>query len=109
MANNAYQRGLRSELPLYNETDSNVAYLKSGYVIPSELNEAISAQLSKEDNKTPDPFGHCANCVCLEDCVFTNNNVNNCERHQELLNDIQEYFYKRIYAYLAGKDVENND
>jgi len=99
MANNAYKRGLRSELPLYNETDSNVAYLKSGYVIP----------LSKENNKTPDPFGHCANCVCLEDCVFTNNNVNNCEYHQELLNDIQEYINKKIYEYLTGKDAKSND
>lgn len=109
MANSTYQRGRRSELPLYHDSDSNIAHIKSGYVIPSELNEVISTQLSKEDNKTPNPFGRCANCVCLEECVFDDHNVNNCERHQELLNDIQEYFYKRIYAYLAGKDVENND
>jgi hypothetical protein len=93
MANNAYKRGLRSELPLYNEIDSNVAYLKSGYVIP----------LSKEDNKTPNSFSYCANCVCLEECVVASFNKYDCGRYQELQDDLQKYIYNRLYEYLSGE------
>lgn len=113
MANNTYRRGIRSELPMYHDGAPSFVYLSSSDVVSAEMTERPSevcrTQLSKEDIRLPSPLGHCANCVCVEECVLAWRNMYDCERYQEMIDNVYKYINDKLYEYLAGKDVENND
>ena len=42
MDNKTYKRGLRRELPIYEDSMSNIAYLQTGDVIPVEIMEKLN-------------------------------------------------------------------
>ena len=51
------------------------------------------------------PFGNCANCIDCETCALADHNVNNCERYQELCDNIQKYISNKIYELLSTGKV----
>lgn len=42
MSNKVYKRGLRSELPLYDDSMSNIAILRTGDVVSAEIMEELN-------------------------------------------------------------------